>query len=136
MLLEKLISWSEGNIECLGWTPGVEQHPLREFSTNRDHLPAYNALEYAAQAVALHGILKGQGGKSHPRIAFIAGLQELSWRAKEITEADWPLKLKGVAIGGLGDAGAKYAIHVISAMDDVILSGKALVMFSPDTLSE
>ena len=135
MLLDKLISWSEDQISCLGWTPGLELHPLREDVSGKPSLPAFNALEYAAQAIALHGILKGQVGETGPRSAFIAGLQELSWSQRDLLDKDWPLILKGEAIGGLGDTGAKYAVTVSNAAGDEILTGKALVMFSPDTSS-
>ena len=131
MLLDRLEDWSQDSITCLGWTPGVNAHPLREITADgAAFLPASAALEYCAQAIALHGILKGQSGETGPKSALIAGLQNVRWHDAPLNEAHWPIRLFADAVGGLGDAGAKYAFRAEDQSSTALIRGEALVMFS------
>lgn len=130
MLLDRLVSRTPDEIVCLGWTPGDDAHPLREMDEDgRARIPASAALEYAAQAIALHGVLKGRGENVAPKSAFIAGLQDMRWRAAPLAAADWPIEMRARTLGGLGEAGAKYEVVVTDASGEEILRGEALVMF-------
>lgn len=94
-LLEQVIAWDEHYIECIG-TGYRSGHPL-----SRDgRLPSTAAIEYAAQAMALHGRLvqerlasafapaPGQQSEA-PRRGFLAGLRSVQLHCRWI-EADWP----------------------------------------------
>jgi predicted hotdog family 3-hydroxylacyl-ACP dehydratase len=63
-LLERMLSWQEDRIECAATNHRDSDHPLR----TRSGLLASAAIEYAAQAAALHGALQAHdaGGEAAP----------------------------------------------------------------------
>ena len=52
-LLDSVVSWDEQHIECRAASHASPTHPLAQDG----RLPATAAIEYAAQAMALHGCL-------------------------------------------------------------------------------
>lgn len=54
-LLDSVVSWDEGRIDCRATSHRAPENPLRM----NDCLPAVVAIEYAAQAMAVHGGLRG-----------------------------------------------------------------------------
>ena len=92
-LLDSVVSWDEDHIECTGIgypAAGAPPHPL----SDAGRLPATAAIEYAAQAMALHGRLMqereaacGDGRQGAPRRGFLAGVRSVRlhcrWLAKD-----------------------------------------------------
>jgi predicted hotdog family 3-hydroxylacyl-ACP dehydratase len=60
-LLDALLAWTPQHIVCTATNHRDPNHPLR----TRRGLLASNAIEYAAQAMALHGALIGQAEIGH-----------------------------------------------------------------------
>lgn len=67
-LLDGLLDWSRQHIHCRASGQADPSHPLR----GRDGLSSVNAVEYASQAMALHGALCAQGD-AVPALGFLAG---------------------------------------------------------------
>jgi predicted hotdog family 3-hydroxylacyl-ACP dehydratase len=76
-LLERLESWSAGEIRCSADNHRAPDHPLRQ----GDRLLAPVAIEYAAQATALHQALQaeaaGASSAAAARPGFIASAREV-----------------------------------------------------------
>jgi predicted hotdog family 3-hydroxylacyl-ACP dehydratase len=70
VLLDRLVRYDETRIVCEAAAPTPE-HPL----ARAEGLPAVAAVEYAAQAAALHGALLD--GNSEPRHGMLAKLSEV-----------------------------------------------------------
>jgi predicted hotdog family 3-hydroxylacyl-ACP dehydratase len=72
-LLERMTSWSATGIECIAVDHRDPKHPLR----SRRGLLASAAIEYAAQATALHGALcaKAAGDRAAP--GFLASARDV-----------------------------------------------------------
>ena len=80
-LLEQVVSVSEANIECLSLSQVDVNHPLR-FD---EKLSASAGIEYAAQAMALHGRLSLLGNESapvegKPKRGYIVVLSKVNYR--------------------------------------------------------
>ncbi len=72
-LLDRMRAWSETSIECVAIDHRDPKHPLR----SRRGLLASAAIEYAAQATAVHGALcaKAAGGSASP--GFLASARDV-----------------------------------------------------------
>ena len=110
-LLERMISWDDGRIECLVVGHRDPAHPLRSASG----LLAGTAIEYAAQAAALHGGLLAEAAGTGASPGYLASAREVrlaAWRLDDLPVAASDL-LRVVAERQAGDAGRLlYAFRV------------------------
>ena len=71
-LLEQVLEWDENAIACRAASHRDPANPLR----SGDGLAAVMGVEYAAQAVAVHGSLNNRSGK--PRVGYLAALRDVA----------------------------------------------------------
>ena len=109
-LLEKVIAWDEQTITCLTETHRDPANPLRRHG----RLSALHAVEYGAQAAAVHGALRARAAGQTALPGYLAGLRDVRWFVAELDEVAAPLEV--VARPLLGDVGYWiYAIQVGAA---------------------
>lgn len=72
-LLDRMTSWSETGIECIAIDHRDPRHPLR----SRSGLLASAAIEYAAQAMAVHGALCAQAAGAGASPGFLASARDV-----------------------------------------------------------
>jgi predicted hotdog family 3-hydroxylacyl-ACP dehydratase len=83
--LDSLLSWSDERLVCLADNHRDAAHPLR----TAQGLLASSAIEYAAQAMALHGALRAEslGDGTGPVPGFLAsarGVELARWRLDDV----------------------------------------------------
>ena len=122
-LLDKVQSWSTSAIQCRAMSHRAADHPL----ALGDRLPVLAGLEYAAQAMAVHGRLSASVGE-RPRAGVIASVRDLAWSVPRLDDIEGPLIIDAEKLAGDG-AGALYGFRV-SAESRVLLSGRASVLLS------
>ena len=86
-LLERMVAWDENRIECLATGHRDPAHPLR----SRSGLMAGTAIEYAAQAAALHGGLMAQASGRAASPGYLASAREVrldAWRLDDLPTAE------------------------------------------------
>lgn len=71
-LLDGVLRWDANTISCIASSHRDPRNPLRRGT----HLSAICGVEYASQAMAVHGRLGGAVG-SRPRLGYLASLREL-----------------------------------------------------------
>ncbi len=71
-LLDGVLSWDADRIRCLSRSHRDRQNPLRMDG----RLSALCGIEYAAQAMAIHGALVGNVA-TRPRLGYLASLREV-----------------------------------------------------------
>ncbi|HEU4458411.1 MAG TPA: hotdog family protein [Methylibium sp.] len=121
-LLDRLLRWDATRIECRASSHRDVANPLR----GEDGLPAVCAIEYAAQAMALHGGLVAPPG-SAPRPGYIASVRQVKSRIDRLDAIDGELVV--VAERLAGDASqVLYAFEVGSQDGGVLVSGRAAVV--------
>ena len=84
-LLDRLVAWDENRIECVAINHRDPTHPLR----TRTGLMASAAIEYAAQAAALHGGLIAQASGAGAAPGYLASAREVrlaAWRLDDLPE--------------------------------------------------
>ena len=123
-LLDALLSWNADEVLCRSGDPADPAHPLRLGHM----LPAACALEYASQAMALHGALCAPAAGGGPTPGFLASARDVRLHVDRLDDAPGPLRVQARRLAG--DAGqALYAFDVRDAGDRALASGRATVLF-------
>lgn len=121
-LLDRVVAWDQGHIHCTASSHRRPTNPLR----NHGGLPAVGGVEYAAQAMALHGSLIRDAAA--PRAGYLAGLRDLAlpvdWLHEVVTDLNVLATLRAS-----DEAGAVYDFR-LEAGERLLLSGRATVVYS------
>ncbi|HEY3633513.1 MAG TPA: hydroxymyristoyl-ACP dehydratase [Caldimonas sp.] len=126
-LLERMSAWSASAIECIAVNHRDPRHPLRSASG----LLASAAIEYAAQAMALHGALAADaaGGRAAPGVLASARDVRLARRRLDDLPAAAPDELIVRAERQAADAGRiLYAFRVLHDAREVASGRIAVVL--------
>lgn len=126
-LLARLVAWDEKRIECRATGHRDPAHPLR----TRTGLMAATAIEYAAQAAALHGGLRAEAAGAAAPPGFLASAREVRlgvWRLDDLPAAEVD-ELRIVAERQAGDAARLlYAFRIEHAGREVASGRLAVVL--------
>jgi predicted hotdog family 3-hydroxylacyl-ACP dehydratase len=122
-LLDAMLSCTADEIVCRAGDHADPVHPLRLADT----LPAACALEYAAQAMALHGALCAPSG-SGPTPGFLASARGVHLHVPRLDDAPGPLRVRARRLAS--DAGqAMYGFELHDASERLLADGRATVLF-------
>ncbi len=122
-LLAALESWDAETIVCRAESHRDPGNPLRA----NQRLHAVNGVEYAAQAMALHGSLLAAPGQK-PAMGYLASVRDLVLHIEDLATVAVPLRITARRLSGdLGGFVYDFEIH---AEDQLLLSGRitALLM--------
>jgi predicted hotdog family 3-hydroxylacyl-ACP dehydratase len=123
-LLDSLLVWDSGEIRCRITNHADAAHPLRTDAG----LLSCTAIEYAAQAMALHAALNAGDG-SAPTPGFLASARDVRLHAPRLDTAQGPLQVR--ALRQAGDAKqALYRFELTDARDNLLVSGRAAVVLN------
>ncbi len=129
-LLDEVIEWNAGHICCRSATHRAPGHPLLA----RGRLGICCGIEYAAQAMAVHGALAAAspaagGGTVRPRpeAGFLAGLRDVRLHVLRLDDLQADLLCEAELIAG-DRSSALYEFELRSAVQP-LLSGRATVVF-------
>jgi predicted hotdog family 3-hydroxylacyl-ACP dehydratase len=123
-LLERLESWDANAIHCSTTTHTREDNPLRTASG----LLSPNLIEYAAQAMALHGGLLAVEG-SEPSAGFLASARNVRLAVERIDDIAGALHVHAQRISG--DASQiLYEFAVKDADGQSLAEGRAVVVLN------
>jgi predicted hotdog family 3-hydroxylacyl-ACP dehydratase len=123
-LLDGVVSWDENRIRCVSRSHLDTGNPLRAGG----RLPAVCGIEYAAQAMAVHGGLAGKI-RGRPLAGFLASVRDVTCRRDRLDDLDGSLFVE--AVRALGDeAHVIYEFRLwVGEME--VLSGRAAVVLDP-----
>ena len=124
-LLARLDAWDANRIVCAASNHRDADHPLR----TRRGLLAPVAIEYAAQAMALHGALVGQAAGRPATPGFLASARAVQLHVLRLDDLP-PGELRIEATRQAGDAQQiLYAFHVSHA-GQAVAEGRAAVVLN------
>lgn len=122
-LLDTLLGWDERSIRCLARGQADPEHPLR----GPLGLLAPCAIEYAAQAMALHGALTAPaGGAARP--GFLASARQVRLHVARLDEIPGALHVHAELIAG----DTRQALYRFGLHDEAgrpLVDGRAAVVF-------
>jgi predicted hotdog family 3-hydroxylacyl-ACP dehydratase len=120
-LLDEVREWNGERIVCISRSHGAPDHPLRV----GDALPALCGVEYAAQAMAVHGGLTALEGK-RPRAGYLAALRDVKTARARLDDLAGELTIEAARLMGEG-ATVIYQFK-LTAQGAEVLSGRATVV--------
>ena len=126
-LLDGVVRWDENRIRCVSGTHRDPANPLRAGG----RLPAVCGIEYAAQAMAVHGGLAGKT-RGRPRAGFLASVRDVVCRRERLDDLAASLFVEAVRV--LGDEDRVIYEFRVWAGDEEVLSGRAAVVLDVDSM--
>ena len=122
-LLDSVEHWDADSIRCSTQTHRDSHNPLREAG----RLGSVCGVEYAAQAMAIHGaLLAGLADDTRPRAGFLASMRDVQLHANYLDDIADALRVEATRLTGDGQS-ILYSFSV-SAGDTALLTGRAAVV--------
>ena len=124
-LLECVIEWNDRSIVCTSNTHRDLLNPLR-----RDgQLAGVHALEYGAQAAAVHGGLRARAAGAPAAPGYVAALRDARLHVSRLDDIESPLEVRAIRLFG-DQANTVYECRV-SAGDRLLAEGRVTIMPRP-----
>jgi predicted hotdog family 3-hydroxylacyl-ACP dehydratase len=121
-LLDHVGQWDAEHIRCVATSHRDVHNPLRM----NGRLAAVCGVEYAAQAMAVHGALLGACGQQRPRAGFLASVRELDAQVARLDTLDGPLSVEAERLSGDGNNILyRFALRCDARL---LVTGRAAVM--------
>jgi predicted hotdog family 3-hydroxylacyl-ACP dehydratase len=117
-LLDAVQSWNDDEITCTAVSHRDPANPLRRDGV----LPSVCGVEYAAQAIGVHGRL-ATGNREKPAAGYLASLRDLVMHVERLDDAPVPLIIRARRMVA-GDESVMCEFSV-SAGGEPLLSGRA-----------
>jgi predicted hotdog family 3-hydroxylacyl-ACP dehydratase len=125
VLLDRVEGWTPTSIHCSTSSHHDPDHPLRTTSG----LLAPCAIEYAAQAMALHAVLCGPAGAA-PAPGMLASVREVRFAAARLDRVPGVLHVRAERLGA--DAHAlQYRFIVEGEAGGTFAQGRATIVLEP-----
>ena len=121
-LLAGVTHWDHVRIDCLAESHRATTNPLRRDGC----LGILCGVEYAAQAMALHGALRAESGQA--RGGFLASVRDLAWQIDRLDLLPGPLLVAAARLHGEADR-VIYGFELRHG-EDLLLEGRAAVVLA------
>jgi predicted hotdog family 3-hydroxylacyl-ACP dehydratase len=125
-LLENVNSFSENNIHCTATSHRLPTNPLREDSK----LSAVCGVEYAAQAMAVHGALTSQNSTGQARGGRLASVRTVDFFTNRLDDLCDDLDVHATLL--MNDDNSMMYEFTVSIPSKILLQGKATVILIPN----
>ena len=122
-LLDEVAAWDASTIRCLARSHRDPGNPLRAGA----ELPALCGIEYAAQAMAVHGRLSAAVAEK-PRAGYLASVSDVLCSVRRLDDLDGELVIAAEKLAG-DEARALYFFKILSKNAEIV-TGKATVVLS------
>lgn len=128
-LLDCVEAWNEERIQCRAISHHEADNPLR----SNDKLSAVCGIEYAAQAMAVHGALLAPEDSSIARAGFLVSVRGTKLHVLRLDDIAADLTIEATCISR-GENNILYQFKV-SAENRLLLEGRAAVVLDADAIS-
>ena len=123
-LLEGVLSVDEQRIVCLAVSHQAASNPLR----HARRLGVAVGIEYAAQAMAVHGAILSQGAPG--RSGYLTSVREANWCVSRLDDLSGPLEVHAERLSGT-DNNVLYAFSLQGGGRE-LMNGRATVILNAD----
>lgn len=125
-LLDGVLSWDAARIRCRATSHRLADNPLRAHG----RLGAACGVEYAAQAMAVHGAIMAHAMGNTARAGLLTSIRNLVLRVSRLDDVDTDLIASAERLAGDG-GGTLYEFTVSSGGRD-LLTGRASIVFGTE----
>jgi predicted hotdog family 3-hydroxylacyl-ACP dehydratase len=126
-LLDRVAQWDDSRIVCTASSHRALDNPLRA----NDRLGAACGVEYAAQAMAVHGALLAQADAA-PRVGYLASVRAVELCVPRLDDLAGDLHITAERI--TGDANNILYRFTVAADGQTLLTGRAAVVLDATLL--
>ena len=126
-LLDEVLSWDAGRISCRAASHRLADNPLRAHG----RLGAACGVEYAAQAMAVHGAIMAHNSGTRARAGLLTSVRNLVLAVTRLDDCDADLIASAERIAGDGGS-TLYEFTVMSGGRE-LLSGRASIVFGRES---
>ena len=127
-LLDSVVNWDSGHIQCRANSHRNKDNPLRL----RDQLGTACGIEYAAQAMAVHGALLAPSDNSLPRAGLLVSVRGTTLHVSRLDDINADLDIEANCISNSGDH-ILYQFN-IHADGRLLIDGRAAVVLNADSI--
>ena len=125
-LLDHVTMWDAEHIQCQASSHRLTDNPLR----SRDQLSSACGIEYAAQAMAVHGALLAPADNARPRAGFLVSVRGANLYAPRLDNINADLDIVATCIHSSADNILyQFTVH---AAGELLVDGRAAVMLSAE----
>jgi predicted hotdog family 3-hydroxylacyl-ACP dehydratase len=131
-LLDEVVAWNDRHIHCRTGTHRALDNPLR----SHDRLGIAGGIEYAAQAMALHGALASAAPGANPavasRVGLLASVRDVRWHVLRLDDIESDLLCEAIHLAG--DSLTALYEFSLRDKDKSLLTGRASVVLDAGKL--
>lgn len=121
-LLDEVAQWNAATIRCIVRGHREAGHPMRA----GDELPALCGIEYAAQAMAVHGRLSAALSQ-RPRAGYLASVSDVVCRARRLDDLPGELVVEAERLAG-DEARVLYRFALFCGANEILQGTAAVVL--------
>ena len=121
-LWQDVVAWSDTEVRLRTRSHCDADNPLR----SDDRLRAVHLCEYGAQAMAVHGGLRGAAAGDAPKVGFLVALRDVQLHVARIDDLDGDLECDATLLAE-SPASQQYTFRVLHA-GALLAEGRAAVM--------
>jgi predicted hotdog family 3-hydroxylacyl-ACP dehydratase len=126
-LLERVETWDAQRVRCIALSHRAAHNPLR----SHGRLAAACGIEYAAQAMAVHGALLASD-QARPRMGFLASVRGAKLHVGRLDDIADDLVVEAIRFSG--DGNNVLYDFVVSAGSRSLLEGRAAVVMNAEAI--
>jgi predicted hotdog family 3-hydroxylacyl-ACP dehydratase len=127
-LLDEVLTWNTSRVQCRSSSHRDRSNPLR----SHDRLAAICGIEYAAQAMAVHGALIASRLTASPKnetvVGYLASVRNVVLYAARLDDVE--ADLIATAEWVTGDERSVLYDFAVSGNERVLLAGRATIVFN------
>lgn len=127
-LLDRVEAWDTEHITCAANSHRASDHPLRAFG----RLGAACGIEYAAQAMAVHGALLASPSDPTARAGYLVSVRETRLRVARLDDLADDIIVEAESMAR--DAHTVHYRFAVRAGGRLLLEGRAMVVLDADAL--
>lgn len=128
-LLDSVQAWNQENITCIASSHRTTDNPLRA----HDQLGIACGIEYAAQAMAVHGALLAPADSTQPKVGYLVSVRGVNMHVTRLDDIHTDLLISASCIMA-SESNMLYQFSV-SGDDRLLLEGRAAVVLNADSLA-
>lgn len=127
-LLDQVQAWDASNISCTAVSHRSADNPLRAYQ----QLGIANGIEYAAQAMAVHGALTAPKNQPKPKVGYLVSVRGVNMHVPRLNDIEADLLIHATCI--MANENNMLYEFTVSADDKVLLEGRAAVVLDAAAL--
>lgn len=121
-LWDEVVDWNAQRIRLRSKSHRDTAHPLR----SDERLRSVHLCEYGAQAMAVHGGLRGAAAGGEPKVGFLVALRDMQLHVARIDDLADALECEAELLAESA-ASQQYSFRIVHA-GNVVAEGRAAVM--------